>query len=203
MSRRTRSTSRSKEAVWRTVEEVGEIGRHRRPRRRSRDELPRAAAGAADGRGMGRHDLGEPQRRFLRDPGRAPFPAGLAGPRHPDQQRLGTVARRLGPGLPGLEGRDGRARPRRRLRGTRRTACASPRSCQASWTPRSWTTAPSRPRKRSATLTLKPEDVAQACLFLATLPPRAYVPELTIVPTAIQALGKTSTATPPVSQGDE
>jgi NAD(P)-dependent dehydrogenase (short-subunit alcohol dehydrogenase family) len=45
---------------------------------------------------------------------------------------------------------------------------------------------------------LKPEDVAQACLFLATLPPRAYVPELVMVPTAIQALGKTSTATPPV-----
>ncbi|MBD0254043.1 MAG: oxidoreductase, partial [Rubrobacter sp.] len=50
---------------------------------------------------------------------------------------------------------------------------------------------------------LKPEDVAQACLFLATLPPHAYVPELTMVPTAIQALGKTSTATPPLSQGDE
>jgi len=50
---------------------------------------------------------------------------------------------------------------------------------------------------------LKPEDVAQACLFLATLPPRAYVPELTMVPTAIQALGKTSAATPPVSRGDE
>jgi NAD(P)-dependent dehydrogenase (short-subunit alcohol dehydrogenase family) len=50
---------------------------------------------------------------------------------------------------------------------------------------------------------LKPEDVASACLFLATLPPRAYVPELTMVPTAIQALGKTSTATPPVSQVDE
>ena len=36
-------------------------------------------------------------------------------------------------------------------------------------------------------------------LFLATLPPRAYVPELTMVPTAIPALGKTSTATPPSS----
>ncbi len=29
---------------------------------------------------------------------------------------------------------------------------------------------------------LQPEDIAQACLFVATLPPRAHVPELTIVP---------------------
>jgi NAD(P)-dependent dehydrogenase (short-subunit alcohol dehydrogenase family) len=52
-------------------------------------------------------------------------------------------------------------------------------------------------------LSLKPEDVAQACFFLATLPERAYVPELTILPTAIQALGKTSTATPPTPQAEE
>jgi NAD(P)-dependent dehydrogenase (short-subunit alcohol dehydrogenase family) len=49
---------------------------------------------------------------------------------------------------------------------------------------------------------LQAGDVAQACLFLATLPPRAYVPELTMVPTMIQALGKTSTATPPM-RGEE
>src|SRR5215211_3164591 len=58
---------------------------------------------------------------------------------------------------------------------------------------------PQEVRERS----LKPEDVAAACFFLATLPPRAYVPELTILPTEIQALGKTSTASPPVSGGDE
>jgi NAD(P)-dependent dehydrogenase (short-subunit alcohol dehydrogenase family) len=52
-------------------------------------------------------------------------------------------------------------------------------------------------------LSLKPEDVAQACFFLATLPERAYVPELTILPTAIQALGKTSTATPPTPRAEE
>jgi NAD(P)-dependent dehydrogenase (short-subunit alcohol dehydrogenase family) len=62
---------------------------------------------------------------------------------------------------------------------------------------------PEPPPKEVRDAALKPEDVAQACLFLATLPPRAYVPELTMVPTAIQALGKTSTATPPVAQGDE
>ena len=56
---------------------------------------------------------------------------------------------------------------------------------------------PEPPPKEVRDAALKSEDVAQACLFLATLPPRAYVPELTMVPTAIQALGKTSTATPP------
>ena len=57
---------------------------------------------------------------------------------------------------------------------------------------------PEPPPKEVRDAALKPEDVARACLFLATLPPRAYVPELTMVPTAIQALGKTSTATPPI-----
>ena len=56
---------------------------------------------------------------------------------------------------------------------------------------------PEPPPKEVRDASLRPEDVAQACLFLATLPPRAYVPELTMVPTEIQALGKTSTATPP------
>jgi NAD(P)-dependent dehydrogenase (short-subunit alcohol dehydrogenase family) len=56
---------------------------------------------------------------------------------------------------------------------------------------------PEPPSEEIRALSLKPEDVAATCLFLATLPPRAYVPELTIVPTAIQALGKTSTASPP------
>jgi NAD(P)-dependent dehydrogenase (short-subunit alcohol dehydrogenase family) len=39
---------------------------------------------------------------------------------------------------------------------------------------------------------LMPEDVAAACVFAVSLPPRAYVPELTILPTALQALGRTS-----------
>ena len=39
---------------------------------------------------------------------------------------------------------------------------------------------------------LAPEDVAAACLFVVSLPPRAHVPELTILPTALQALGRTS-----------
>jgi NAD(P)-dependent dehydrogenase (short-subunit alcohol dehydrogenase family) len=39
---------------------------------------------------------------------------------------------------------------------------------------------------------LMPEDVAAACLFAVSLPPRAYVPELTILPTALQAIGRTA-----------
>jgi NAD(P)-dependent dehydrogenase (short-subunit alcohol dehydrogenase family) len=62
---------------------------------------------------------------------------------------------------------------------------------------------PEPPPREVRDASLKPEDVAMACHFLATLPPHAYVPELTMVPTAIQALGKTSTATPPLSQDDE
>jgi len=62
---------------------------------------------------------------------------------------------------------------------------------------------PEPPPQEVRDLSLKPEDVAQACFFLATLPERAYVPELTILPTAIQALGKTSTATPPTPRAEE
>jgi NADP-dependent 3-hydroxy acid dehydrogenase YdfG len=32
---------------------------------------------------------------------------------------------------------------------------------------------------------LKPEDIARACLFVASLPPRAYVPELQILPSGL------------------
>jgi NAD(P)-dependent dehydrogenase (short-subunit alcohol dehydrogenase family) len=39
---------------------------------------------------------------------------------------------------------------------------------------------------------LMPEDVAAACVFAVDLPPRAFVPELTILPTALQAIGKTT-----------
>jgi NADP-dependent 3-hydroxy acid dehydrogenase YdfG len=44
--------------------------------------------------------------------------------------------------------------------------------------------APTDPETPAAAL--KPEDVAAACLFVASLPPRAYVPELVILPTALQ-----------------
>jgi NADP-dependent 3-hydroxy acid dehydrogenase YdfG len=47
---------------------------------------------------------------------------------------------------------------------------------------------------------LQPEDVAAACLFVVSLPPRAHVPELTIVPTAIQAIGKTNVPNPEIPE---
>jgi NADP-dependent 3-hydroxy acid dehydrogenase YdfG len=59
----------------------------------------------------------------------------------------------------------------------------------------------SRPEPPSAELRahmLQPEDVAAACMFAATLPPRAHVPELTILPTALQSVGKTNVANPPL-----
>ena len=59
---------------------------------------------------------------------------------------------------------------------------------------------PEPPSKEVRDMSLKPEDVAATCLFLATLPERAYVPELTILPTAIQALGESSTASPPTTE---
>jgi NADP-dependent 3-hydroxy acid dehydrogenase YdfG len=37
---------------------------------------------------------------------------------------------------------------------------------------------------------LRPEDIAAACLFVVTLRPEAYVPELVILPTALQAIGR-------------
>lgn len=57
---------------------------------------------------------------------------------------------------------------------------------------------PEPPSKEIRALSLKPDDVAATCFFLATLPERAYVPELTILPTALQSMGKSSTASPPV-----
>ncbi len=51
---------------------------------------------------------------------------------------------------------------------------------------------PEPPTPEQRAQMLQPEDVAAACLFAVTLPPRAHVPELTILPTALQALGRTS-----------
>jgi NAD(P)-dependent dehydrogenase (short-subunit alcohol dehydrogenase family) len=48
---------------------------------------------------------------------------------------------------------------------------------------------------------LQAEDVAAACLFAITLPPRASVPEITILPTALQAVGKTNVANPALPSG--
>ena len=37
---------------------------------------------------------------------------------------------------------------------------------------------------------LRPEDIAAACVFVVTLRPQAYVPELVILPTEVQAIGR-------------
>ncbi len=39
---------------------------------------------------------------------------------------------------------------------------------------------------------MKPEDIAAACLFVASLPPRTYVPEIVMLPGALQCVGQTA-----------
>jgi NADP-dependent 3-hydroxy acid dehydrogenase YdfG len=51
---------------------------------------------------------------------------------------------------------------------------------------------PEPPSDEQRARMLHADDVAAACLFVANLPPRAYVPELTILPAALQAIGKTA-----------
>jgi NAD(P)-dependent dehydrogenase (short-subunit alcohol dehydrogenase family) len=55
---------------------------------------------------------------------------------------------------------------------------------------------PSPPPPEVTAAMLRPEDVAEACVFLLGLPRRAHIAELTILPTRLQALGKTSIANP-------
>jgi NADP-dependent 3-hydroxy acid dehydrogenase YdfG len=51
---------------------------------------------------------------------------------------------------------------------------------------------PQPPSAEERTRMLMPEDVAAAVVFVVSLPARAHVPELTILPTALQAIGRTS-----------
>lgn len=55
---------------------------------------------------------------------------------------------------------------------------------------------PNPPTADARAKMLLPEDVAETCWFLASLPARAYVPELHLLPTVLQAPGKTQ-ETPP------
>jgi NAD(P)-dependent dehydrogenase (short-subunit alcohol dehydrogenase family) len=55
---------------------------------------------------------------------------------------------------------------------------------------------PEPPPPDVAAAMLHPEDVAEACLMLLKLPRRAHIPELTILPLRLQALGKTSVRNP-------
>jgi NADP-dependent 3-hydroxy acid dehydrogenase YdfG len=53
-------------------------------------------------------------------------------------------------------------------------------------------TRPEPPPREERAQMLQPADVAAACLFVVTLPPRAHVPELLILPTELQAPGRTT-----------
>lgn len=55
---------------------------------------------------------------------------------------------------------------------------------------------PNPPTAQARANMLLPEDVAETCWFLATLPPRAYIPDLHILPTVLQAPGKMQPTTP-------
>lgn len=49
----------------------------------------------------------------------------------------------------------------------------------------------SPPNRETLDKALQPDDVAAACVFLASLPPRAYVPEMPLLASALQAIGAT------------
>ena len=46
------------------------------------------------------------------------------------------------------------------------------------------------PSRETLDRALQPEDLAQACVFLATLPARAYIPELIMMPPQLQVVGQ-------------
>jgi serine 3-dehydrogenase (NADP+) len=48
---------------------------------------------------------------------------------------------------------------------------------------------PVPPSREQRDLMMKPEDIAQACVFAASLPPRTYVSDLTLMPGALQCNG--------------
>jgi NADP-dependent 3-hydroxy acid dehydrogenase YdfG len=50
---------------------------------------------------------------------------------------------------------------------------------------------PNPPTPEDRERMLHAEDIAAACVFAVDLPPRAFVAEMTILPTALQAIGKT------------
>ena len=49
---------------------------------------------------------------------------------------------------------------------------------------------PAVPTPEARAKMLRPDDIATACLFVVTLRPEAFVPELVILPTLLQAIGR-------------
>jgi NADP-dependent 3-hydroxy acid dehydrogenase YdfG len=45
------------------------------------------------------------------------------------------------------------------------------------------------PTREQRDLMMKPEDIAHACVFAASLPPRTYVSDLVLMPGALQCSG--------------
>jgi NAD(P)-dependent dehydrogenase (short-subunit alcohol dehydrogenase family) len=60
---------------------------------------------------------------------------------------------------------------------------------------------PVQPPPEMLAAMLLPEDVAEACLAVLTMPRRAHIAELTILPTALQALGSTNAGAAPPPSG--
>ncbi|WP_104081446.1 SDR family oxidoreductase [Cryobacterium sp. Y11] len=60
---------------------------------------------------------------------------------------------------------------------------------------------PSPPPPELRRWCLKPEDVAAAVLTAVSLPPRAHIPEMTIVATRLQSMGGTQTGSPDLPAG--
>jgi NAD(P)-dependent dehydrogenase (short-subunit alcohol dehydrogenase family) len=56
---------------------------------------------------------------------------------------------------------------------------------------------PAPPPPEVTSRMLRSEDVAEAAMFILSLPGRAWVPELTILPTELSALGQTNPPLPP------
>jgi NAD(P)-dependent dehydrogenase (short-subunit alcohol dehydrogenase family) len=51
---------------------------------------------------------------------------------------------------------------------------------------------PAPPDPATRARMLRPEDVAEVCVFLAGLPDRVTIPEVTVLPAALQTLGRTT-----------
>ncbi len=62
---------------------------------------------------------------------------------------------------------------------------------------------PVPPDARIRAHALTPEDVAEACLYIARQPLRVSIPELTILPAALQTQGRTGVASPDVAEAFE
>ena len=106
-------------------------------------------------------------------------------------ERLGSLARRLGPRLPGVQGRCPRFGTRRRAEehdgGVRFTSILPAMVATELMDKR-----PEPPSPEVREKSLQPEDVAATIVFSLSLPARACVAELTVVPNELQVLGRTN-----------